>query len=223
MGFKPQRRGNIPASKTGAKRCLEEEVLTSGPHDVCHAITLSSDTFCKMYHILGMFSLEKKKWGLNLNLLCNLSPDIGSKTAFDRWDKTQHAQSGDPGAKVMLKGHDAALTKKTDMGSIPRHSCRTNAKQELFKLNIPLRALKRRKMHWRTMTSFYWNNTNFEWKKYQLWDGEKVTRLYNNNGNKHPFPRVAYTDDLLYVFCLLPLKVQESSNITNLVEKANQQ
>lgn len=69
------------------------------------------------------------------------------------------------------------------------------------------------------MTSFYWNNTNFEWKKYQLWDGEKVTRLYNNNGNKHPFPKGAYTDDLLYVFCLLPLKVQESSNITNLVEK----
>lgn len=26
-------------------------------------------------------------------------------------------QSGDPGAELMLKGHDAALTKKMDMGS----------------------------------------------------------------------------------------------------------
>ncbi len=84
MGFKPQRRGNIPASKAGANLCFEEEMLTSGPHDMCHAIRLSSDTFCKGTTFWVCSHWKKKKKSLNLNVLCNLSPDIGSKTAFDR-------------------------------------------------------------------------------------------------------------------------------------------
>ncbi len=83
-----------------------------------------------------MFSLEEKKKSLNLNVLCNLSPDIGSKTAFDRWDKTQHAQSGDPGAKVMLKVHGAALINKTEMASIPQpDKCKARAFQIKYTLN----------------------------------------------------------------------------------------
>ncbi len=32
----------------------------------------------------GYVLTGRKKKSLNLNVLCNLSPDIGSKTAFDR-------------------------------------------------------------------------------------------------------------------------------------------